>query len=100
MDLMASSVSAQCPPARRGESRKGLPFYSRFKTEGTSGVDVSAQNVSKLPGSEQPCFGFCSPPPVHGGNPRIASPSMPSSRGSDRTRLSSVLVSVTSERHD
>ena len=40
MDLMASTASAQRPPTTSGLTSEALPFYSRFHTDGTSGIDV------------------------------------------------------------
>lgn len=58
MDLMATPASAQRPPRRE----KALQFYSRFRTEGCAGVDALGQDLSTMPGSTDPCFGFCFPP--------------------------------------
>ena len=63
MDLMASTASAQRPPSPQGMSGQALPFYSRFHTKGTAGVDVFTQDVGRMPDKESPCFGFCFPPP-------------------------------------
>ena len=59
-DLMASSESAQKQPG--GNAR--LPFFAQYDCEGASGVDVLAQDVSRLPGSEEKMFGYCFPPPI------------------------------------
>ena len=37
-----------------------LPFYLRFHTNGTAGVDVFSHNVNHVPGSLRQCFGYCS----------------------------------------
>ena len=42
-----------------GLIRRRLPFYSRFHTNGTTGVDVFNQNVKHMPGSPRKCFGYC-----------------------------------------
>ena len=63
MDLMATTASAQSAPAIEGTTRKQLPFYSRFYTEGTAGIDVLSYDVSHMPESSQTCFGFCFPQP-------------------------------------
>ena len=58
MDLMATPVSALTLP---GET-EALPFYSQFHTAGCMGVDMLGQDLSKIPDSGIPCFGFCFPP--------------------------------------
>ena len=40
MDLMATDTSAQYTPIEGGWERQKLPFYSRFHTNSTAGVDV------------------------------------------------------------
>lgn len=60
IDLMACAASAQCSP----DTGAQLPFFSRYHCAGTSGVDVVAQNLAVLPGTDIPAFGFCFPPPV------------------------------------
>ena len=57
---MASTSSVQCIPG----SSRALPLFSQYDCEGSSGVDVLAQDVSRLPGSEVQAFGYCFPPPV------------------------------------
>ena len=42
---------------------RALPFYSRYHTADTTGVDVLGQDVSHMPGSANSCFGLCFPPP-------------------------------------
>lgn len=58
MDLMATPASTQKLPNRE----KALRFYSRFRTDGCEDVDALGQDLSKMPGSTDPCFGFCFPP--------------------------------------
>ena len=43
------------------DADRALPFYSRYHTTGTAGVDVLGQDVSHMPGSANACF--CFPPP-------------------------------------
>ena len=62
MDLMATPASAQKAQSPHPGSGERLPFYSRFRTDGSEGIDVLSQDVSRLPNSSQPCFGFCFPP--------------------------------------
>ena len=50
MDLMATDTSAQRAPTEGGLIRRRLPFYSRFHTNGTTGVDVLSHNVIHMPG--------------------------------------------------
>ena len=63
MDLMATDTSAQYAPIEGGWERQRLPFYSRFHTNNTAGVDVFSYNVSHMPVSLQKCFGYCFPQP-------------------------------------
>ena len=63
MDLMATDTSAQSAPIGGGLERQNLPFYSRFHTNNTAGVDVFSHNVNHMPGSLQKCFGYCFPQP-------------------------------------
>ena len=63
MDLMATNTSAQYASIEGGLGRQRLPFYSRFHTNNTAGVDVFSHNVSHMPGSLQKCFGYCFPQP-------------------------------------
>ena len=63
MDLMATHTSAQYAPIEGGWERQKLPFYSRFHTNITAGVDVFSHNVSHMPGSLQKYFGYCFPQP-------------------------------------
>ena len=63
MDLMATTASTQrIPEGVQGAGEK-LPFFSRYHTEESAGVDVLSQDVSKMPSSSRECFGFCFPPP-------------------------------------
>ena len=50
MDLMATDTSAQYTPTEGGWERQKLPFYPRFHTNNTAGVDVLSHNVSHMPG--------------------------------------------------
>ena len=63
MDLMATGTSVQWIPGGGQDRDRALPFYSRYHTDGTAGVDVLGQDVSHMPGSANACFGFCFPPP-------------------------------------
>ena len=63
MDLMATTASSQRPPISGGGRGEPLPFYSRHHTDGSSGIDVLAQDVGRMPSSTDPCFGYCPPPP-------------------------------------
>ena len=63
MDLMTTDTSVQYAPIEGGLECQRLPFYSRFRTNNTSGVDVFSHNVSHMPGSLQKCFGCCFPQP-------------------------------------
>ena len=63
MDLMATDISAQSAPIGGGLERQNMPFYSRFHTNNTAGVDVFSHNVNHMPGSLQKCFGYCFPQP-------------------------------------
>ena len=64
IDLMASTVSAQRIPG----SSHTLPFFSQYDCPGSSGVDVLAQDVSRLPHTGGQAFGYCFPPPVMAGH--------------------------------
>ena len=63
MDLMSTDTSVQWIPGGGQDADRPLPFYSRYHTDGTAGVDVLSQDVSHMPGSANACFGFCFPPP-------------------------------------
>lgn len=64
VDLMASDASVQRVPA----DGRALQFFSRYDCEGSSGVDVFAQDVSVMPGTGEPALGYCFPPPVMTGH--------------------------------
>ena len=63
MGLMTTDTSAQRAPIWGGLIRRRLPFYSRFHTNGTAGVDVFSHNVNHMPGSLRKCFDHCLPQP-------------------------------------
>ena len=63
MDLMAIDTSAQRTPIGGGLIRRRLPFYSRFHTNGTAGVDIFSHNVNHMPGPLRKCFCCCLPQP-------------------------------------
>ena len=63
MDLMATTASSQRSPSHGDGHGRPLPFYSRYHTAGSSGIDVLAQDVGRMPSSTDPCFGYCFPPP-------------------------------------
>ena len=63
MDLMATGTPVQWIPGVRRDADRALPFYSRYHTAGTAGVDVLDQYVSHMPDSANACFDFCFPPP-------------------------------------
>ena len=50
MDLMATDTSAESAPVGGGLERQNLPFYSRFHTNNTAGVDVFSHSVNHMPG--------------------------------------------------
>ena len=60
LDLMASTASAQRVPP----SPHTLPFSSQYNGAGSSGVDVLAEDVARVPGIGEPAFGYCFPAPV------------------------------------
>jgi len=60
IDLMACTTSAQLSP----QTGDRLPFFSHFSCPDSAGVDVLAQDVAFLPGTTEPAFGYCFPPPV------------------------------------
>ena len=41
-----------------------MPFFSQYDCPEFSGVDVLAQDVSRLPGTGEQAFGYCFPSPV------------------------------------
>ena len=51
MDLMATATSAQYTPTDGGWELQKLPFYPRFHTNNTAGIEVFSHNVSHIPGS-------------------------------------------------
>ena len=60
---MATGTPAQRIPGGGRDADRTLPFYSRYHTAGTAGADVLGQeDVSRMPGSANACFGFCFPP--------------------------------------
>lgn len=62
MDLTATTASSpRMPVGVRGAGDK-LHFYSRYDTDGNSGVDVFSQDVSVMPDKSSKCFGFSFPP--------------------------------------
>ena len=61
MDLMATDTSAQSAPIGGGLERQKLPFYSRFHTNNTVGVNVFSHNVNHMSGSLRKCFSYCFP---------------------------------------
>lgn len=63
MHLMVSTASPQRAPTTNGMPGSTFPFYSRICEDGIVGVDVLAQNVSRIPCKEILCFGFCPSPP-------------------------------------
>ena len=58
IDLMVTDTSAQRAPTRGGLLYRRLPFYSRFHTNGTAGVDVFIE-VKRMPCSLRTYFGYC-----------------------------------------
>ena len=63
MDLMVTGTSVRWTPDVGRDADRALPFYSRYHTAGTTGIDVLRHNVSHMTGSANACFGFCFPPP-------------------------------------
>ena len=63
MDLMATDTSAQRAPIGGGLIRRRLPFYPRFHTNGTAGVDIFSHNVNHMSGPLRKCFCCCLPQP-------------------------------------
>ena len=65
LDMMAS---AQRIPRGFEYERRQLPFFSRYETEGSAGVEVFSPDVTIVPTSKRECFGFHFPPPeISGG---------------------------------
>ena len=48
MDLMATGTSVQWIPGGVHDADRALPFYSRYHTDDTAGVDVLGQDVSHM----------------------------------------------------
>ena len=46
---------------------EALPFFSQYDCAGSAGTDVFAHDVSLVPGTSVPAFGFCFPPPITAG---------------------------------
>ena len=63
MDLMACSASVLRSPV----SGEALPFFSQYACTGSAGTGVLAHDVSIVPGTTCPAFGFLLPAPGHGG---------------------------------
>ena len=51
MDLMATDTSVQYTPTEGGWELQKLPFYPRFHTNNTAGIEMFSHNVSHMPGS-------------------------------------------------
>ena len=64
VDLMACTASVLRSPF----SGEALPFFSQYDCAGSAGTDVFAQDVSIVPGTRVPAFGFCFPPPIMAGH--------------------------------
>ena len=58
IDLIPSTASAQRIPG----SSHTLPFFSQYDCPESLGVDVSAQDVSRLPRTGEQTLGYCFPP--------------------------------------
>ena len=56
---MATDTSAQRASIGGGLIRRRLPFYSRFHTNGTAGVDEFSHNVNHMPGPLRKSFCYC-----------------------------------------
>ena len=61
-DLMATDVSAHKVPDGCLSAGTTLPFFSRYACQGSSGIDVLAQDVGQLPGGGLNGLAFCFPP--------------------------------------
>ena len=88
-DLMACSESAQNVP----DSNNRLPFFSQYDCEGSSGTDVLAQDVVKLPGTGREDVRTLLSPSSTGRNHSPAFGGMPGSRRYCRAGYPGVLVS-------
>ena len=64
IDPMASKASAKRIPG----SSHTLPLFSQYDCPESSGVDVLAQDASRLPCTSGRAFGYCFPPPVRVGH--------------------------------
>ena len=62
IDLMASPVSAHCIPTTAQGAGSRLPFFTRYACDGSTGVDLFAQDVARVPGETARAFGFSFPP--------------------------------------
>ena len=60
---MVTGTSVRWIPDGGRDTDRAFPFYSRYYTAGTAGVNVLDQDVSHMPGSGNECFRFCFPPP-------------------------------------
>ena len=61
MDLRMTSTSVRWILGVGRDTDRPLPFYSRYHTAGTAGVNVLDQDVSHMPGSANKFFGLCFP---------------------------------------
>ena len=61
MDIMATTASSQRLPFYGGGRGELLPFYSRYHTAGSSGIDVL--DVGRMLSSTDSYFGYCFSPP-------------------------------------
>ena len=59
---MATEVSAHKAPDGHPLAGTPLPFFSRYTFSGSSGFDVLAQDVGRLPGGDSNGLAFNSPP--------------------------------------
>ena len=64
VDLMACKASVLRPPL----TEEALPFFSQFDCAGSAGADVFAQDVSIVPDTGGPAFGFCFIPAIISGH--------------------------------
>ena len=62
INLMATGTSVQWILGGGHDADRALPFYSRYHSAGTAGVDILGQDVSHMSGSANACFGFCFTP--------------------------------------
>ena len=62
LDMIATTASAQRIPTGLEYEGTPWPFFSRYATEGSAGVDVFSQDVTIVPNAKRGCFGFCFPP--------------------------------------